>query len=94
MCHTILLMAQTLKTHHQIVKMDTQGRVVIPSGLRRSLGFPEGAEFIARVEGETLVLEPRDAVLRRLKARYKDISGSLATELLEERRAEAALEDE
>ncbi len=74
--------------------MDAQGRVVIPSGLRRSLGFSEGAELVARVEGETLVLEPRDAVLRRLKARYKNVTGSLATELLEERRAEAEREGE
>ena len=86
-------MAQTPKTHHQTVKMDAQGRVVIPSGLRRSLGFSEGAELVARVEGETLVLESRDAVLRRLKARYKNVTRSLATELLAERRAEAARED-
>ena len=67
---------------------------MIPSNLRRSLGFSAGAELVARVEGEALILEPRDAVLRRLKARYKHVTGSLATELLEERRKEAALEGE
>lgn len=87
-------MAQIVKTPHQTVRMDTQGRVVIPSGLRRSLGFSEGTELVARVEGEALVLEPRDAVLRRLKERYKNVEVSLATELLDERRAEAAREGE
>ncbi len=74
--------------------MDAQGRVVIPSGLRRSLGFSGGAELLARVEGDALVLESGDAVMRRLKARYRNVEGSLADELLAERRLEAAREGE
>ncbi len=38
------------------------------------------------------VFESQDVILHRLRARYQDISGSLATELLAERRVEAGLE--
>lgn len=84
-------MAHDGQIHH--IRMDAQGRVVIPSGLRRSLGFSSGAELVARIENGALLLETKDAAMRRLKARYKNVKGSLADELLAERRLEAARED-
>ena len=38
------------------------------------------------------VFESQDVIFHRLRARYQDIPGSLATELLAERRVEAGLE--
>ena len=49
---------------------------------------------MARVEDGALVLETKAAALRRLRARYQSAGGSLADELLEERRLEAAREAE
>ena len=44
-----------------------------------------------RVEGDRLVLERRQEVLRRLKSRFDEVSGdiSLAQELIADRRVEA-----
>jgi len=90
LCRKKPFTAQADQAHH--IRMDAQGRVVIPSGLRRSLGFSGSAELLVRVEGGALILESRDAVLRRLKARYQNVGGGLADELLAERRQEAARE--
>ncbi len=71
-----------------------QGRVVIPARLRRALGLEPGDRLVARQEGDRIVLERREAVERRLKARVgaipKDVS--LVDELLADRRAEASRE--
>lgn len=51
-----------------------------------------GDELVARVEEGRLIFEPRAAVVKRLRERFKDVNGSLAEELLAERREEAARE--
>ncbi|MDQ3397880.1 MAG: AbrB/MazE/SpoVT family DNA-binding domain-containing protein [Deinococcota bacterium] len=74
------------------VKLGKQGRLVIPAPLRQELGLEMGDELVARVENGRLIFEPRAAVVKRLRERFKDIKGSLADELLAERREEAARE--
>ena len=76
---------------HLDVQLGPQGRVVIPSPLRRTLGFEPGDVLIARVENERLILEKPEVVKRRLKARFASLSPgkSLAAELLQERRKES-----
>ena len=73
------------------VTVGPKGRVVVPAPLRRQLGIQEGAVLYASVDGERLVLEPRSAVLDRLRRRYDSVpaSRSLVDELIAERRAEA-----
>jgi len=69
---------------------------VIPADLRRALGLAEGDVLLARVEGgDRLVLENRRAAVRRLRGSWRKVAGSrdLVGELLEERGAEAELED-
>lgn len=69
-----------------------QGRVVIPARLRHALGLKPGDRLVVRQEGDRIVLERREAVEQRLKARVgkipKDVS--LVDELLADRRADAA----
>jgi AbrB family looped-hinge helix DNA binding protein len=76
------------------VRLSAQGRVVIPAGLRKALHLKPGDRLIARQDGESIVLERRDVVQKRLQARFshipKDIS--LAEELIADRRAEARRE--
>ena len=70
--------------------MGPKGRVVIPAGIRRTLGIEEGSELVALVEGEAVVLVPRSAIKTRLRSIFAATADSMRDELLAERRAEAA----
>ena len=73
------------------VPVGPQGRLVIPSDIRRQLGISPGDVLIALVEDERLVLEKRDVVLQRLRRRFAHVPAgvSLADELISERRQES-----
>ena len=74
------------------VHLGAKGRVVLPASMRRALGLHEGAELLARVEGEGIVLEPRGVALRRLRSFFDGVPSetSLVDEVLAERRRDAA----
>jgi AbrB family looped-hinge helix DNA binding protein len=76
------------------VLVGPQGRVVIPAEFRRILGLEPGATLIARIESGRLVLEKRENILARLKARFAKIPTevSLAEELIAERQETARRE--
>ena len=65
---------------------------MLPAPLRRQLGIEEGTELVALVEGEAIVLLPREAVKRRLQGMFADVQGSVVDDLIDGRRAEAARE--
>jgi AbrB family looped-hinge helix DNA binding protein len=75
-----------------VVSVGHKGRVVIPAGIRRSLGIEEGTELVALVEGEAVVLVPRSAIRSRLRSIFADVGASMREELIDERRAEATSE--
>jgi len=62
--------------------------------MRRSLGLEQGDELAARVEGRSIVLEPRDELLRRMQDELRAARGkrSLVDELIAERRRDVARE--
>ena len=76
------------------VHLGRQGRLVIPAALQRVLGFEEGDTLVARLEEGRLILEKREAIKQRLKARFSQLPKrtSLADELIAERREEAKRE--
>jgi len=76
-------------------QLGAQGRIVIPVELRRALGLKPGDRLIARQEGESLILERREAIEKRLLARFACIPREtrLADELIRERRTEARREE-
>ena len=78
------------------VNVGKQGRLVIPANLRRSLGIEEGDRVIVRQEDERLVIEKRETIEQRLKARFAHIpkDRSLVDELIAERREAAKKEAE
>lgn len=77
------------------VQIGAQGRLVIPAALRKALNLKPGDRLIARKVGESLVLERRETIEKRLWEMFshipKDIS--LVDELIAERRAEAQREN-
>ncbi|MEA3292536.1 MAG: AbrB/MazE/SpoVT family DNA-binding domain-containing protein [Pseudomonadota bacterium] len=78
------------------VQIGAQGRVVIPAALRKALDLKPGDRLIARQEGESLVLERRETIEKRLWEMFSSIPKevSLVDELIAERRAEARRENE
>ena len=75
-----------------VVSVGPKGRIVIPAGIRRSLGIEEGSELVALVEGEAVVLVPRSAIKSRLRSIFAGVGVSMREELIADRRAEAAHE--
>lgn len=78
-----------------MVKLGTNGRLVIPAAVRRALGVAEGDELsLALVDDELRVTTLRAAVRRaqRVMAQRVPTERSLADELIAERRAAAANE--
>ena len=73
------------------IQLGPQGRVVIPAALRKALHLEPGDRLIARLEGDALVLERREAIGKRLQDRFRHIPAhvSLVDELIAQRRAEA-----
>ena len=71
------------------VTVGPQGRLVIPSEIRRKMGIGSGDVLLALVEDERLVLEKREAVLQRLLRRFEHVpvEVSLSDDLILERRS-------
>lgn len=76
------------------VQVGAQGRVVIPAAMRKALKLKPGDRLLARTEGESLVLERRESVEKRLRERFRHVPAdvSLSEELIAERRLEARRE--
>lgn len=72
------------------VTVGPEGRVLIPAEVRRAAGLEPGTSVVLRIEGEQVVLTPCEAIKRRLRQMFAGIEGSMAEELMAERRAEAA----
>lgn len=73
------------------VQIGAQGRLVIPASLRKALHLNPGDRLVARQVGDSLVLERREAVIKRLQGLFAHLPGdqSLVDGLIEERRKEA-----
>jgi AbrB family looped-hinge helix DNA binding protein len=68
-------------------RIGPDGRLLVPAGMRRDLGFKPGEALVLRSEDERLIVERRDAALRRLQRRFAAVPAevSLVDELLAER---------
>jgi AbrB family looped-hinge helix DNA binding protein len=74
------------------VKVGSEGRVLIPVEVRRAVGLEPGSVVVVAVEGERVVLSPRDAIKKRLRHMFEGLEESMAEELIAERRSEAGRE--
>jgi AbrB family looped-hinge helix DNA binding protein len=74
------------------LKVNENGRVVIPSAIRKALGIDVGDELIARVEDDELritTVKRQIERAQRLVRKYVKPGRSLVDELIAERRREA-----
>ena len=55
------------------VQIGAQGRLVIPAALRKALHLQPGDRLVARQVGDTLVLERREAVVKRLQGPFAHV---------------------
>jgi AbrB family looped-hinge helix DNA binding protein len=76
------------------VEMGDGGRLVIPAAIRQQLQLDPGTRLAVAIEDGSLVLMTPQVAVRRLRARFAKYPGSLADELLAERRFEQARETE
>ena len=79
------------------IKMADNGRMVLPAILRSEVGFPDGGDFLARVENGVIILEPHKRALERVRSLVRQYAPveegvSVADELIAERHAEAVRE--
>lgn len=78
----------------ETVTVGPQGRLVIPAAIRAELGVKPGDTLVARVDGDRIVLESREAIIRRLQQAFAKGArgGSAVGELIEARRDEVRRE--
>ena len=67
---------------------------MIPAHLRKALDLKPGDSLVVRRDGDSIVVERRETLIRRLQARFAHVRRNvdLADELIADRRAEAAAE--
>ena len=77
------------------VQLGAQGRLVVPAALRKALNLVPGDRLVARKEGDSLVLERREAIESRLWKMFSQLpkKTSLADEVITERRSAASREN-
>ncbi len=72
-----------------LVRLDRQGRLIVPASLRHALGLGPGDRLVLWREGDRLVIERFEAVEEAIWREMAEVEGDLATELIADRRREA-----
>jgi AbrB family looped-hinge helix DNA binding protein len=76
----------------EYVKIGDDGRVVIPSSLRRELNIKPGDTLVLESDGDSLLVRGYEQVLKEVQAAFADVAppeALLSEELLRDRRDEA-----
>lgn len=76
-------------------KMVEGGRVIVPAEFRRQMGVSKGDTLLFEMHGDELRIRAARSALRELQVKLKPYAisgGSVADELIAERRAEAERE--
>jgi AbrB family looped-hinge helix DNA binding protein len=70
-------------------RLDRQGRLVIPARVRAAAGLTSGMPLAVRASHGRVIVEPLDAIERRMwRAAARSRTGDATSELLEDRRQE------
>ena len=70
-------------------KLGEKGQVVIPAEMREALGLKPGDAVIVRLEGKSVRITTRHALIEELEGAFATPGRDLTAELLEERHEEA-----
>lgn len=71
------------------VALGQNGRIVIPTAMRKALNLQQGQRLLLRIQNDAIVMEKAADVVHKLQQRFKKIPVSLANELIAERRQAA-----
>ncbi|MCY4197060.1 MAG: AbrB/MazE/SpoVT family DNA-binding domain-containing protein [Rhodobacteraceae bacterium] len=74
------------------VKMGTNGRLVVPAGLRKEIGLADGRSVLLEAVKGELRVRPMEVVVQHAQDRLRKFLGdkkSLSEDLIADRRAEA-----
>lgn len=74
------------------VALGQNGRIVIPTVMRKALGLQKGQRLLLRLQDQQIILEKPEDIAAKLQARFRKIPVSLSEELIQERRQEALKE--
>lgn len=75
------------------IAIGQNGRLVIPTAMRKALNLQEGQRLRLRLENDSIIMEKPVDIVKKLQHRFRKVSVSLASELIQERRQEAAKEN-
>ncbi|MBC3189508.1 AbrB/MazE/SpoVT family DNA-binding domain-containing protein [Pseudonocardia sp. C8] len=87
------------ESEHAEVVVNRDGRVLIPAQVRRDLRLTPGSTLVLSVEDGRVVMESREQLMARIRREVAEswtgsADTSAADELIADRRAEAAAEDQ
>lgn len=54
-----------VKNMEDILKMDKQGRIILPARIRKAIGIKEGEELLVRLDGSRIIIEPFSKDLKK-----------------------------
>jgi len=79
-----------------IVKMDTEGKIIIPDKLRKMINVEGEAEFVAVLDGNGIyfskITEPSTSLAKRFDSLSQEVQGVFAQKGISEKDVEEAVE--
>jgi AbrB family looped-hinge helix DNA binding protein len=67
------------------VRIDKQGRLVLPAHFRKALGLKGGGEVTIRLDGSRVIIEPVSNDVKRNVREWEDLARSLGAEAFTEK---------
>jgi AbrB family looped-hinge helix DNA binding protein len=66
------------------IKVDEQGRMVLPSRVREAFGIKKGGQITIRIDGSKVILEPLNKDVEKKVQEWENLSKKLKSEILTE----------
>ena len=78
-----------VKSVEDAIKVDRQGRLVLPSDVRKAFGIKDGGEVTIRIDGSRVILEPVRTDVKKSVQEWEDLSRSLNAEVFTDEASES-----
>ena len=73
-----------VKIVENAIKVDEQGRMVLPSRVREAFGIKKGGQITIRMDGSKVILEPLSRDVEKKVQEWANLSMKLKSEILTE----------